>query len=99
MLMTANVSTVEDEELSRRAKLCVYQLINILNLTYANKLWVRLEIQGGKLKFLRRFLRKSVIPVELPLLQGPAEGHLLMIIRDSSRFLHQYQWVSKYSSF
>lgn len=97
------MSTVEDEELCRRAKLCVYQLINILNLTYANKLWVRLEIQGGKLKFLRLFLtdrvRKSVIPVELPLLQGPAEGHLLMTMRDSSRFLHQHQWVSKYSSF
>lgn len=60
VLTTANMSTVEDEELCRRAKLYVYQLINIRDLTYANKLWVRLEIQGGKLKFLRLVLTDRV---------------------------------------
>lgn len=74
MLTTANVS-----------KLCVYQLINILNLTYANKLC---------------YANNAIIPVELPGLQGPAEGRLLGIMRDSSsRFLHRYQRLSKYSSF
>lgn len=43
ILMTWNWYVVETRELSQRAKLCVYQSINIPTLTCGNKFWVMTE--------------------------------------------------------
>lgn len=47
VLMTLNWSVAENRELSWRAKLCVYQSINIPTLTCSNKLWVMTERTGS----------------------------------------------------
>ncbi|KAK0134423.1 hypothetical protein N1851_030009 [Merluccius polli] len=87
VMRTLHVFVVVKRELSRKAKLSIYQSIYVPALTYGHELWVmterrRSQVQAAEMSFLRRRVRSSVIREELGV-----DSLLLHVERSQMRWL------------